>query len=398
MPVAGMGQPSSGRVQALDGVRGLAALSVMAFHWMLLTPAFPPGPTTGGLTQGLNWLAATPLRAFLAGPEMVLLFFVLSGLVLSLPFVDGRPNEVRAFLAARAFRIYPVAWLAAGVGLAVTLLPTSSGSRRVPLWLSAELHFPSSSWDPFHYLVLAVPFDPSRLDGPLWSMEQEVRVSLLFPVLLWALRRSRLAPVAVGSGLLIVLSTYLTPDITSWAWTGVPLGCFLLGMVIAHRQTALRTTWGRASAGTRSALVLGAGMCFWLPYLPPENVIARLYLVRLAPALGACLLLTAAFCGSRTAWLRSRACQWLGQISYGVYVWHAVILAGIVRALPAGVPPLALAPAGIAGTLVIGHLSYHLVERPVLTWGRRQIRGRSHQAGRSLAILGANSAPSPSRQ
>jgi peptidoglycan/LPS O-acetylase OafA/YrhL len=139
-------------------------------------------------------------------------------------------------------------------------------------------------------------------------------------------------------------------------------------------------------------------MCFWLPYLPPENVIARLYLVRLAPALGACLLLTAAFCGSRTAWLRSRACQWLGQISYGVYVWHAVILAGIVRALPAGVPPLALAPAGIAGTLVIGHLSYHLVERPVLTWGRRQIRGRSHQAGRSLAILGANSAPSPSRQ
>jgi peptidoglycan/LPS O-acetylase OafA/YrhL len=222
-------------------------------------------------------------------------------------------------------------------------------------------------------------------------MEQELRLSLLFPLLLWALSRCRPGLVMVASAGLIVLGTSLTLNTTSWAWTAVPVGCFVLGMLMARHQGTLRQGWARAGRWGRRALLAVAGLCFWLPYAPQPNVLARAELLRLVPTLGACVLLVAALCGSRTAWLRGRLCQWLGRISYSVYVWHAVVLAGIVRALPGGVAPFALAPVGIGLTLLVGHLSYRYVERPAVAWGRRQlsVRRTPLAAGWVAALHGA---------
>ena len=103
----------SQRLDYLDSIRGVAAIAVVAFHY--LSEYEPP--------FSISWLAATPLRAAWDGPAAVQLFFVLSGFVLALryfrdgPVINVPSLHLGGFLAARFCRI----WLPYAVVLAVSL-------------------------------------------------------------------------------------------------------------------------------------------------------------------------------------------------------------------------------------------------------------------------------------
>jgi peptidoglycan/LPS O-acetylase OafA/YrhL len=90
--------PKQARFVELDSLRGLAALTVVLGHLRLLWQGEvqPASPTLNLLFKILN-----P-----AGNGAVILFFVLSGFVLSLPAVAGRPQKYIVFLIRRIFRIY----------------------------------------------------------------------------------------------------------------------------------------------------------------------------------------------------------------------------------------------------------------------------------------------------
>src|SRR3954471_9896348 len=110
-------QPRSRRIPELDALRGLAAVAVLLGHWMTVVPAWDDDTRHQPAKWLLNLFKYTPLRLLTAAPEAVLVFFVLSGFVLALPFLEGRAGSYRAFLVRRAFRIYPAAWAAAGAAM-----------------------------------------------------------------------------------------------------------------------------------------------------------------------------------------------------------------------------------------------------------------------------------------
>jgi peptidoglycan/LPS O-acetylase OafA/YrhL len=73
-------------VSSLDGLRGVAASVVVVHHLILasvagLAIAYTAGPRSHGIDHLLTY---TPLHVIWAGPQFVIVFFVLSGLVLSL--------------------------------------------------------------------------------------------------------------------------------------------------------------------------------------------------------------------------------------------------------------------------------------------------------------------------
>ena len=99
----------SGRLSSLDGLRGIAALIVVAHHASLLVPAISAayltpggGPVAGSVAW---WFTYTPLKLLTAGPEAVIVFFVLSGFVLTLPLLSGRPFDWMAYYPRRIVRI-----------------------------------------------------------------------------------------------------------------------------------------------------------------------------------------------------------------------------------------------------------------------------------------------------
>ena len=99
-----------GRIEALDSVRGIAAFIVVIHHCFLMRPVYSDfffsnwkTPATGLV----SWIFLyTPARIVWAGYEAVTLFYVLSGLVLALPWVEGRPPDYKKFAIRRMCRLY----------------------------------------------------------------------------------------------------------------------------------------------------------------------------------------------------------------------------------------------------------------------------------------------------
>src|SRR5205814_1190229 len=95
------------RARGLDGLRGLAALVVVVHHCLLTSPtlarAYLPGHRALG--PGAAALTYSPLHLFWAGSEAVIVFFVLSGFVLTLAVSGDRADWLR-YYPRRMLRLY----------------------------------------------------------------------------------------------------------------------------------------------------------------------------------------------------------------------------------------------------------------------------------------------------
>jgi peptidoglycan/LPS O-acetylase OafA/YrhL len=150
-----------------------------------------PGAAPHGIAEWL--LLRTPLRLMWAGQERALLFFVLSGFVLSIPWLDNRPESYGRFLLNRFCRIYPP--------YIVAMLLAALGS----IWIgghtlaSASIYFNQLGWV-FQPSWAAVPSIAAMLNAPsseymneaIWSLVWEVRVALIFPLLILPIVRWRM--------------------------------------------------------------------------------------------------------------------------------------------------------------------------------------------------------------
>ena len=171
------------RYLEIDSLRGLAALAVVLYHFHMMWKTDAPSVSPSPFLRSLSSLAAP------VGLEAVILFFVLSGFVLSLPAVSGKPQRYLTFVVRRVFRIY-VPYLAA---LAVSV----AGA----FWLHGPVTHSgwfNKSWsEPVnwhlvgqHLLFLGV-YDRSQFENPIWSLIHEMRISLVFPFLCAAVLRLR---------------------------------------------------------------------------------------------------------------------------------------------------------------------------------------------------------------
>src|SRR6185437_5190955 len=142
------------RLTALDRLRGLAAVVVLFHHALYTNPDFPGAPGAGHAPVGsaMWWISYTPLKLATAGVESVIVFFVLSGLVVTLPVVRRRGFDWVAYFPRRVVRLMvPVAasvvLAAAWVAAIPQVSPQPSGT-----WLSSS-STPNFSWE---YIVKAI--------------------------------------------------------------------------------------------------------------------------------------------------------------------------------------------------------------------------------------------------
>lgn len=329
-----------GRRPALDGLRGIAILLVIASH------VWHPYST--------------------AGPVGVTVFFVLSGFLITALLIEEVERtghaSLHGFYARRARRLLPALLL---LVLLVGTLQTSLGT---PLWSLGAVVLYVGNW-------VAAAEGPMGFFKHTWSLSVEEQFYVLWPLLLIAAaklggRRAVVVLALAGAVLSVVLRL--------WLWdggagavrvrfgsdtnaAGLLIGCALAAWL--HGRTVTRRNRPRLAA----ALVAGLSVVAASDALWNYTILAPLVAMAVTPAVVLLLVRDGGL-----GLFGHPALRYVGRRSYALYLWHAPLLVFATIAFGER-SPLAMA-VGVVATFAMAELSWRLVERRWLSSNRTDVR------------------------
>lgn len=351
--VSGVRRP---RLQALDGLRLVAALMVGVHHYVGTYRVDQPDSAWGRPASEI-FPDVFPLAAY--GWLGVQFFFVISGFVICMSSWGKRPRD---FFISRVTRLYPAYWFAvlltAGV---LTLWPMA----RAPLSYSETL---------LNLSMLNEPFGVPGVDGVYWTLWSELRFYLLF-LLLMALGRLTYRRVVVfvcAWGCLAALAPAAGSELLTLLVNPAAAWFFIAGLALylIYRFGPDLLLWG----------ILGMS---WI--MGQYQLVDRVDYESVSSWKGAVLLYTAflvlmvAIARGRLRWLRGRWLTVAGALSYPYYLIHYALGLTAIHLLHDAVNPWLLLLLLIAGGLAASWLIHRYVERPV---ARRMKRGLTRSVNR----------------
>jgi peptidoglycan/LPS O-acetylase OafA/YrhL len=320
-------KPSTGKLVPLEGLRGLAALLVMLGH--IVRGLVPPGP---GPLDPLNQLHQLVLN----GGAAVTVFFVLSGLILSLPFAkDRRPARILTALLKRWPRLLALTTAACLFSWAAIGLSGASYQQAAALtgnwWMASHFNAPLQGHDTSWTAALCDGVfgvfwtGDVRFDSPLWTMRIELLGSyaiylaapLLFAARRWGLRLAILGALMLAAGATAPF-TYFTDFLVGT----------LLAMLLAEGKLPVLPA-GPAAAMAMAGVYL---FCFSagpvpLLYAPLKALLPASAAAHFVWDISAACLITVLL-GSpalRAAFSGGWAVR-LGQLSFPLYVLHVPVM------------------------------------------------------------------------
>ncbi len=229
-------------IPTLDGMRGLAVLAVLVFHYAWTFPGEDPAQATNAIEK-----LAVHAHAFLfSGWTGVDLFFVLSGYLITRGLVAPSKNvlgtRMKMFWMRRVLRIFPLYYAVLIVGTIVTVALGSKWIPGVPYWLYMQNY------------VLAFDHEIMRWTAHFWSLAIEEQFYFVWPIVALTVSRKKLIPtilVLIGCTVLLRAGLVLRGDriaALANAYADEPAG-----ITYGIAKFVYRTTFTRADG-----LLLGA--------------------------------------------------------------------------------------------------------------------------------------------
>jgi len=393
----------AGHLPALDGVRGLAILMVLLFHFVAQTTA------TNRLEAAVNGVLSYGLLG-------VDLFFVLSGFLITGILYDSAtsPGYFGSFYMRRVLRIFPLYYgVLAVVFFVLPLFPALRGSEIAAL---RERQAWAWLYGINVYLAIQGGWVLSYIEH-FWSLAVEEHFYMVWPLLVWLLaRRPRalmgvaLAMAAASFGGRVAASLSGVSAVATTVLTPLQLDALCLGGFFA---VYLRQPGGEAAvrrAIVPMALVAGGWLACDLGlqrFTDLDLGVMRAMRGGLFRVAFAALLLRALFAPASSLLARffgSRTMVALGKYSYGLYVYHHFLSYYLVthgtefalaRAVGSHTVAVAIqASVGIAASVAIAWLSYEVFEKRFLALKRFWPSGRKPAPA---AARGDDGSPIPAR-
>lgn len=379
----------SGEIKALTGLRIIAAVWVVLFHFRPLLRLASPA-VSDALAPVLD-----------RGAQGVDLFFILSGFVLTWNYLErmGESFSARAtlhFLWLRLARVWPIYLVTLHLALLWVIftlhvghVPTEDLSRLTATSYVRQVLLVQLWFEPF--------FDGSSWDGPAWSISAEWLAYLLFGGLVLVVYRMMRATSARGLAALAVIAS-LPPLLlllatgqfyTPWSWLPRIVMQFTAGaLACAAVRKLAPSARARRAAGYGSALLIAAtvGILYYFDAHPISGLYdsGGLVDVLFVPLVMALAVGT----GSLPALLSTRLMVYGGQISFCLYMVHelvhtawnwAAIQFEIV--LDEGATAAKWMVCGLLATATaLSVLLFHGIEEPGRRWMRRMIGARPETA------------------
>lgn len=349
---SGDSAPNRSRVTRLDGLRGLAVLSVVLFHVEAHLGLF--GRPGGGYVG-------------------VAVFFVLSGyLITRLVWRshDGADaSGYWAFLRRRFTRLAPamIAFIVVWTLISIVLGRESIGS----VLKAAALAATQTS---AYYLALGGGENPGW--SPTWSLSIEWCFYLLWPLVIYFLRRRGVTAVAtsrVAIGLGLILYGMALP-LTDTQFYFLPLAnisVLLWGGALALCHIRRSSAADLGSAGRDPAVVLlGIALLLALTVAPGDQGGVYRWVFLPAAVVGALIVVDArpGTRGLADRFLELKLLRGVGLRAYSIYLWHVPVMYAMHLVLP-GRPGLVVAGLSILVLVPVVLASFEFLERPWLSGG-----------------------------
>jgi peptidoglycan/LPS O-acetylase OafA/YrhL len=360
------------RIPALDGLRGVAILLVVAIH-VRLPPAELP----------LDHLVAFVLSAGWLGVD---LFFVLSGFLITGLLIDARggPRYFRTFYTRRTLRIFPLYYLT--LAFVFFIAPRLPGLLRSDGLQGREWWY----WLYLSNIYFALGDWPSNSFNGVWSLAVEEQFYLVWPwvVLLCpprALLRVCVLTMLMAPLVRLVLLVSGAGLTATYALTPARMDALAAGAtvsVLARRPGALeRLTPVARLVGIATLLLILVIALHHREVSLDTPVSATLGYSLAAVGFGAVLLLTLTSRGALSAVLNQPVLRAFGVYSYAIYLFHDAVWELVEpRLWTAGEPPAIIGshlPAQLLGLVIMlplsfatGWLSWNLLERHILALKR----------------------------
>jgi len=337
------------RLPALDGVRAIAVIGVIASH--------------AGVFN-LGWIGVD-------------IFFGLSGYLITGILLDAKAADAAGrqffvpFYMRRALRILPLAWAAA----VLTAFVRQEWSGLI--WYVT-------------YIVNWLGYSPAPRDlGHYWSLAVEEQFYLVWPAIVYfASRRGLLAATVAFIGIDVLCRfgfsmwppAFATDQFLGLA-TFARADTLAVGALLAQRER--NSGWGREASWAWPVAILSGLVIVGIRKLEVAQALPMLTynlkwpVIALGVWAGLLVVLTRPPRVLQWFWLR-----WIGQISYGVYVIHALFGHWLHEHFSSA-PVVFVLQLGI--TIPLAALSWYLFESPILTQKRRWPMPSKRRPGRAIA-------------
>jgi len=351
----------------LDVLRFFAFLAVFLFHFNHPAEFY----VQHGISRAIAVGATSLIEAGVFGVD---LFFVLSAYLITELLLREKDLcgalDVKGFYLRRILRIWPLYFFYIGLALIPTFNP-----NHVFTWRYAAAYvLLAGNWS-----VVAWGWPLHSIIGPLWTVSIEEQFYLAWPPIVRNLSRNRLASAAI---VMLIISNATRIAMIAlhggmnsvWCNTLARLDPIAAGILVA---AVLRGGIPRFSLGARIGMLVAGTIPlalvanYWKIH-EPERLEWIPTLVGFPVVAIACTLIMLAVLG--VSLRMPRSLLYLGKISYGLYVYHALgnVLSNKVIPVHTAFVQLALRPASaLAITILLAAISYAVLEKPFLKVKRR---------------------------
>lgn len=334
--------------QVLDGLRGLAALVVVVFHFMEIAIT----------DYNTNFIA----HGYLA----VDFFFCLSGFVISYAY-DHRVVALglKSFIKLRLIRLYPLVIIGSVLGLITFLIDPYSDYFTQYGFVKTCIIFITS------ILVIPYPIMPERylnlfsLNAPTWSLFWEFVANLIYATFLYKIAKKGLLLVTCIAAISLCYVSYYRGNISGgWGGPSFVDGFFRIAFSFLMGMLMYRSNWiikNKLGLPGMTALIL---IAFLFPYNDHWNWFAEPFIVivylPLLVSLGA---------GTSLAHHHQKINSFSGDISYPLYMVHYPFVWIFLTYVSTQKPPLSqlmyIIPISILLILILAYVISRFVDQPV---------------------------------
>ncbi len=347
----------SNRIYQLDSLRGLAALSVVIHHSLLPIPIFLAAIDHQTIPFSISLLTYSPLHLFWEGGAAVILFYVLSGFVLALPYYENKALPYSNYLLKRICRLYIPYIVSICISILLMAMLSTQGISGLSTWFNAMWnHIPNAS-DWISLLFVTDIHATHNVNTVTWSLIYEMQISIIYPFLVVGVKRNKLWMV-----ILFIFGLHLFKiRIARYA------ALFIMGCLLAKHREYISNYISKMNNLATIISIIIALFLYLAEWLIPARLNTNIFV-----GIGSALIIALALGNVHIqTFLSHSPILYLGKISYSLYLVHTIVILTLTYIFRNILPIYIILVAVPFISIIFAHIYNKFVEKPAIVLGKR---------------------------